>query len=104
MKKQCSDLLLRIKQLQKTNDRRAALQKDIDVLRSGYLPKGVRSVPHAFETHLLDCEVDQEGISGTVDIGSSIRACKEKFHLQHVLVQKELDLQLMGLHRANLYT
>ena len=102
VKKQCSDLLLRIKQLQKTNDRRVTLQQDIDVLRSGYLPKGVRSVPHAFETHLLDSEVDQEGISGTVDIGSSIRACKEKFYLQHVLAQKELDLQLMNLHRANL--
>ena len=72
VKKQRSDLLLRIKQLQKTNDRRVALQKDIDVLRSGYLPKGVRSVPHGFETHLLDCEVDQEGISGTESLQGEI--------------------------------
>ena len=69
----------KIRGLHRTNDRRASLQQDLVLLRKRQLPKGIRPVPHTLETFLLDETVTQSGI-----------------------VQRELDLQLMDLHRAKL--
>eukprot|EP00434_Breviolum_minutum_P036031 symbB.v1.2.031910.t1/scaffold3757.1/size50859/2 len=100
--KQSQDLRIRIQALQRTNDRRQKLLDEITILRSGQLPPSVRKVSHSFETYLLDSPACQEGLSWQISPGDTIRAAKEKCHLIHHLAQKQLDLQLVDLHRSKL--
>ena len=100
--KQSQDLRVRIQALQRTNDRRKKLLDEITILRSGQLPPSVRKVSHSFETYLLDSPACQEGLSWQISPGDTIRAAKEKCHFSHHLAQKQLDLQLVDLHRSKL--
>ena len=102
MRKQSMDLSNKIRALQRTNARREKLKKDIHDLTEERLPPGYRPFPHTFETYLLDEMVVQEGLSRQVDQSCSIRDTKRKFHLEHLKVQCELDLQLLERHRVNL--
>ena len=100
--KQSQDLRVRIQALQRTNDRRKKLLDEITILRSGQLPPSVRKVSHSFETYLLDSPACQGGLSWQISPGDTIRAAKEKCHFSHHLAQKQLDLQLVDLHRSKL--
>ena len=102
MKKHCSELVNKIRGLQKTNDRISTVRQELEVLGKGQLPKGMRPVPHTFETYLLDEAACQNGISMSIQAGDSIRGAKERFHLANAKVQRELDLQLLELHRSKL--
>ena len=51
---------------------------------------------------MLDSPACQEGLSWQISPGDTIRAAKEKCHLSHHLAQKQLDLQLVDLHRNKL--
>ena len=103
-RKQSLDLSNKIRGLQKTNVRREKVKGNIAEVQDGILPKGFRPFSHTFETHLLDDMVSQDGISVTVDTSMSIRDTKRKFHMEHLKVQLELDLQLLDKHRQQLKT
>ena len=100
--KQSQDLRSRIQALQKTNERKKKLEAEITTMRAGQLPPSVKKVSHSFETMLLNSPAVQEGLSWQISPGDTIRAAKEKCHLAHHLAQKQLDLQLVDLHRNNL--
>lgn len=100
--KQSQDLRSRIQALQKTNERKKKLEAEITTMRAGQLPPTVRKVSHSFETVLLDSPAVQDGLSWQLSPGDTIRVAKEKCHLAHHLAQKQLDLQLVDLHRNNL--
>ena len=102
IRKQSLDLSSKIRGLQKTNVRRDKLKENIAMIQDGNLPTGFRPCSNTFETHLLDELVAQDGISAPVDTSLSIRDTKRKFHMEHLKVQLELDLQLLAMHRAHL--
>lgn len=102
IQKQSQDLRNRIQALQKTNDRKTKLENEITMLRAGQLPPTVKKVAHSFETALLDSPAAQDGLSFQIVPGDTIRTAKERSHLAYVLAQKQMDLQLVDLHRSNL--
>ena len=102
MQKQAQELRNKIQALQRTNDRKKKLESEISMLEGGQLPPGVRKCPNTFETPLLDSPVRQDGLVWNVTLGDSIRDTKEKAHLFTLLCQRQLDLQLIELHRQQL--
>lgn len=102
IRKQSLDLSNKIRSLQRTNAKREKLRSDINELNDDRLPAGYRPFPHTFETYLLDDRVVQDGLSKEVDTNLSIRDTKRRFHLEHLKIQCELDLQLLEKHRLNL--
>lgn len=102
IQKQSQDLRGRIQALQKTNDRKKKLEDEITMLRAGQLPPTVKKVSHSFETALLDSPAAQDGLSFQIVPGDTIRTAKERCHVAYILAQKQMDLQLIDLHRSNL--
>ncbi|CAE8591396.1 unnamed protein product [Polarella glacialis] len=102
IKKESAKLVQRIRSLQKTYARINTLVEEIDLLKNGHLPRSVREVAFSFETELLDHSISQAGLDITVDESASIRDIKKKLHTEATHIQKQIDLQLMGIHRDNL--
>ena len=102
MQKQAQELRSKTQALQRTKDRKKKLESEITMLEGGQLPPGVRKCPHTFETSLLDSPVHQDGLVWNITLGDYIRETKEKVHLFNLLCQRQLDLQLIELHRQQL--
>ena len=96
----------RIDQLQRVNERIAAVKEQVDALEGGKYPPGVRPCAVGFSSPLWDIETLQEtkAYGCEIQAGLSIRAAKEKLHQWHSAAQLQLDLKILHAQRGKFRT
>ena len=88
--------------MQKTNLRIGTLEVELVELESGRLPRTIRAATMGFESEHLDNMAVALGIDAQIDETKSVREEKQRLHLHHSKVQKQLDLQVVKSHRLAL--
>eukprot|EP00931_Biecheleriopsis_adriatica_P106787 TRINITY_DN81174_c0_g1_i1.p1 TRINITY_DN81174_c0_g1~~TRINITY_DN81174_c0_g1_i1.p1 ORF type:complete len:490 (+),score=116.36 TRINITY_DN81174_c0_g1_i1:1486-2955(+) len=102
IKKETEKLVDKIRAMQKTKTRTSTIEKEIEELKQGRLPHSAKQLGISFQSHLLEEMASQEGVDCTIDTQASTRENKEKLHLQYLLHQRQLDIQLLKMHRQEL--
>ena len=102
IKTEAEKLSRRIRSLQKTNTRIIALESELNELAAGRLPRTVRAATMGFESEHLDDLAVALGVDTHIDETKSVREEKQRIHLEHAKVQKQLDLQVVKTHRLAL--
>ncbi|CAK0828489.1 unnamed protein product [Prorocentrum cordatum] len=103
IKKASTTLAAKIESLQKTNARKTKLEAELQSLRGGTIPAGVKPANFGFETDLLDTVTLQDtSYDIRFDSGCTIRDAKRKLHIFYLEKCRELDLRVVEEQRTRL--